>query len=68
MIAGFYLIDVHSREEAIEWAMRMPDPYGGGEGEIELRQVIEPAELTQDPATHSKADELDELLKRTKQV
>ena len=41
LIAGFILIDVKSREEAIEWAMRMPDPQGYGEGQIELRQVFE---------------------------
>jgi hypothetical protein len=29
--------------------MRMPDPHGFGEGEIELRQVFETPELTQDP-------------------
>ncbi len=41
VIAGFILIDVKSREEAVEWAMRMPDPQGNGEGQIELRQVFE---------------------------
>ena len=40
LIAGFILIDVNSREEAIQWAMRMPDPQGHGEGQIELRQVF----------------------------
>ncbi len=45
LIAGFILIDVKSREEAIEWAMRMPDPQGHGEGQIELRQVIEDPEM-----------------------
>lgn len=40
LIAGFILIDVKSREEAVEWAMRMPDPQGNGEGQIELRQVF----------------------------
>jgi hypothetical protein len=39
LIAGYTLIDVKSREEAIEWALRMPDPHGFGEGGIELRQV-----------------------------
>ena len=39
LIAGFILIDVVSREEAIEWAKRMPDSQGHGEGQIELRQV-----------------------------
>ncbi|PLR94643.1 YciI family protein [Bacillus sp. T33-2] len=46
LIAGFILIDAKSREEAIEWAMRMPDPQGHGEGQIELRQVFELPELT----------------------
>jgi hypothetical protein len=41
LIAGFILIDVKSREEAIDWAMRMPDPQGHREGQIELRQVFE---------------------------
>jgi hypothetical protein len=41
LIAGFILIDVKSKEEAIEWAKRMPDPQGYGEGQIELRQVFE---------------------------
>lgn len=40
LIAGFILIDVNSKEEAVEWAMRMPDPQGDGEGQIELRQVF----------------------------
>ncbi|MGD6855895.1 YciI family protein [Bacillus infantis] len=41
LIAGFILIDVKSKEEAIDWAKRMPDPQGYGEGQIELRQVFE---------------------------
>lgn len=41
LITGFILIDVKSKEEAIEWARKMPDPMGNGEGQIELRQIIE---------------------------
>ena len=41
IIAGFFLIDVKSKEEAYEWARKVPDPMGNGEGEIELRQVWE---------------------------
>ena len=44
LIAGFWLIQVKSKEEAIEWAKRVPfdpDVHMGGEGEIELRQVFE---------------------------
>ena len=40
LIAGFILIDVKSKEEAVEWALKMPDPQGFGEGQIELRQVF----------------------------
>jgi hypothetical protein len=40
-IAGFTLIEVKSKEEAIEWALRMPNPHGYYQKEIELRQVKE---------------------------
>lgn len=39
-VAGFFLIDVKSREEAVAWAVKAPDPIGHGEGQIELRQVF----------------------------
>jgi hypothetical protein len=42
LIAGYWIIQVKSREEAIEWAKRVPAPHGeGAEGEIELRQFFE---------------------------
>ena len=42
LIAGYWLIQVKSREEAIEWAKRAPAPFGEGqEGEIEIRQLFE---------------------------
>ena len=42
LIAGYWLIQVKSKEEAIEWAKRAPAPHGEGkEGEIELRQLFE---------------------------
>jgi hypothetical protein len=40
LIAGFWLIQVKSREEAIEWVKRCPNPHEG-EAEIEIRQVFE---------------------------
>src|SRR5438132_2339546 len=40
LIAGFWLIDVKSKEEAIEWVKRCPNPMEG-ESEIEIRQVFE---------------------------
>ncbi|HEY2379985.1 MAG TPA: YciI family protein [Terriglobia bacterium] len=42
LIAGFWLIRVKSKEEAIDWAKRAPNPYGdGGEGYIEVRRLFE---------------------------
>jgi hypothetical protein len=41
LIAGYWIIQVKSREEAIEWAKRAPAPHEGGEGEIEVRQFFE---------------------------
>jgi hypothetical protein len=41
LVAGFWLIQVKSREEAIEWAKRAPFQ----EGEVEIRQVFETADF-----------------------
>jgi hypothetical protein len=40
LVAGFWLLDVKSKEEAIEWVKRVPAPMEG-ETEIEIRQVFE---------------------------
>ena len=40
LIAGFWLIQVKSKEEAIEWVKRCPNPMNE-ESEIEIRQVFE---------------------------
>src|SRR5215467_15268828 len=40
LIAGYWIIQVKSLEEAIEWAKRAPNPQGQ-EGEIEIRQFFE---------------------------
>jgi len=40
LIAGYWVIQVKSKEEAIEWMKRCPCPYEG-DGEIELRQIFE---------------------------
>jgi hypothetical protein len=41
LVAGFWLIQVKSKEEAIEWVKRIPNPMPGTEAEIEIRQVFE---------------------------
>jgi hypothetical protein len=40
LVAGFWLFDVASKEEAIEWVKRCPNPMDE-ESEIEIRQVFE---------------------------
>jgi hypothetical protein len=48
LVGGFWLLQVKSKEEAIEWIKRSPNPFDG-ESEIEIRQVFEasdfPAEI-----------------------
>jgi len=41
LVAGFWLWQVKSKQEAIEWVKRCPDPMPGEEAEIEIRQVFE---------------------------
>ena len=41
LVAGFWLLQVKSKEEAIEWIKRCPNPFEGGESEIEIRQIFE---------------------------
>ena len=41
LIAGFWIFQVKSKEEAIEWVKRAPNPMPGTESEIEIRQVFE---------------------------
>jgi hypothetical protein len=41
LIAGYWLFQVKSKEEAIEWVKRCPNPFPGTESEIEIRQVFE---------------------------
>ncbi|MDK9706580.1 MAG: YciI family protein [Desulforhopalus sp.] len=42
LIAGYTIIEVQSRDEAIEWTRRFPNPAGDGKaGEIEVRQLFE---------------------------
>jgi hypothetical protein len=45
LIAGFLILEVNSREEAIAWARRCPSLTGEGVVEIEVRQVIDVADF-----------------------
>jgi hypothetical protein len=49
LIAGYTIIQVKSREEALEWARRFPNPHNE-DGEIEIRQLFELEDFTQSEA------------------
>jgi hypothetical protein len=53
LIAGYWVIQVKSRDEAIEWAKRIPfepDPKTGAEPEVELRRLFELDDFAPSPA------------------
>jgi hypothetical protein len=67
LIAGYWLFQVKSLEEAIEWAKRCPNPMGeGGEAEIEIRPFYEIEDFGESEAVehHRKVEK--ELAKRKK--
>ncbi len=45
LLAGFWIFQVKSLEEAVEWVKRVPDPMPGEETEIEIRQIFEAADF-----------------------
>ena len=62
LIAGYWVIQAKSKEEAVEWAKRAPNPHGEGEAEIELRQLFELEDFGPSDAIE-KARELEKDLK-----
>jgi len=60
LIAGFWIWQVRSIEEAVEWARRCPDPMPGEDAQLELRPIFGPedfgAELT--PELRAQEDRL----------
>jgi len=67
LIAGFWLIDVESMAEAIEWAKRVPDPMGKGqEAQIEIRRVFEAEDFPPDVFTPEEAAREEALRERIK--
>ena len=47
LVAGFWLIQARSMDEAVEWVTRCPNPFEG-ESEIEIRQVFEADDFGQE--------------------
>src|ERR1700722_3924999 len=68
LIAGYWVINVKSKAEAIDWAKRVPNPHGEGqEGEIEIRQFFEMEDFAPSEAVDRAADLGKELAKTKKQ-
>jgi hypothetical protein len=66
LIAGFWIIKVNSKQEAIDWALKAPNPHGeGAETNIELRQFFEMEEFGESEAV-DKARDLEKKLKSQK--
>jgi len=57
LIAGYWMWQVKSREEAVEWVKRCPNPFET-DSEIEIRQVFEGPELTENEDIIRKEAEL----------
>lgn len=71
LVAGFWMIEVKSRAEAIEWMKRCPSPMGPDqEAELEIRQVFEAADFPAEsfpPEEQAKEQKLrEELARRAK--
>jgi hypothetical protein len=67
LIAGYWIWQVRSKEEAIEWARRIPNPTGQ-EGCVELRQVFDPADFGPEIAQKEEAlmKQIDEQIEKNK--
>ena len=57
LVAGFWLVEVGSKEEAIEWFKRCPNPHEGVESEIEIRQIFGPDDFGTDLPADVRAQE-----------
>jgi hypothetical protein len=64
LVAGFWLWQVKSIEEAVEWVRRCPDPMPGEQAEIEIRPVFDAADFAESDPT-GKLREKEEKLRKT---
>jgi hypothetical protein len=69
LIAGYWIIKVKSRDEAIAWAKRAPNPAGeGNESEIEIRQFFEMEDFAPSEAVDRAVELGKDLAKSKKQT
>jgi hypothetical protein len=57
LVAGFWLWKVNSKEEAIEWVKRCPNPFPGIDSDIEIRQVFEAEDFGEEFTPELRAQE-----------
>ena len=57
LVAGFWLWQVRSMEEALEWARRCPNPFEQGESELEIRPVFEAEDFGEELTPELRAQE-----------
>jgi hypothetical protein len=57
LVAGFWIWQVKSIEEAVEWVRRCPDPMPGEESEIEIRPLFEAADFGEEFTPELRAQE-----------
>jgi len=69
VIAGFWIWQVRSIEEAVEWARRCPDPMPGEDAELEIRPVFEAADFGEEftPELRAQEERLRAEMERQKQ-
>jgi hypothetical protein len=67
LIAGYWLWEVKSKQEAIDWVKRCPNPMPGTDAEIEIRQVYEAEDFGDEfsPALREQEERLREQMKES---
>jgi hypothetical protein len=70
LVAGFWIWQVRSMDEAIEWVRRCPDPMPGEDAEIEIRPMYEPDDFGKEftPELREKEDRLREEIARQQEA
>ena len=63
LVAGYWIIQVKSKQEAIEWMRRCPNPHVG-DSEIEIRQMFELEDFAPSPAVEHHRQLGEELKKK----
>ena len=70
LIAGYWVWQVRSMDEAVEWARRCPDPMPGEEAELEIRPLFEAEDFGKEftPELRAQEDRLRQEVERQQQT